>query len=113
MSVLEKHTFQGQSSYGAEFPEKAPSRAEKYVTPDNIRVSNNKFEGESTYLSNYVPGSAERTKPVERPPSNTGLGKGRFEGISSYNQEFQKGAENQRPEKIVRKNEISLSDSPF
>ena len=58
---------------------------EKFVQPGNLKVSDDRFQGESTYHSNYIPGKTERTKPVERPPSQTGLGKGKFEGVSSYN----------------------------
>ena len=68
-----------------------PVRAERAPMVKNQVMPEGRFDGDSTYHSNYVPGQVQKS-PQFRPQGQLQVG-GNFEGASSYGADYaNKGA---------------------
>ena len=87
------------SSYGAEYLNKGtPSRAEKVPLPRNQVIPEGKFQGDSSYHDNYIPGKSEKQQQF-RPRGELKIG-GSFEGNSSYGADYANRGIAQRAERV-------------
>ena len=80
--------FEGNSSYVSDFEGRGKAeRAEKMILPKNFVMPEGKFEGDSSYASNYIPSKSEKLKKYV-PQHELKVGGGYFEGASSYGADY-------------------------
>ena len=60
-------SFEGASSYGADYSSKGPgTRAEKLPLPKNYVMPEGKFDGDTEYHQTFIPGHHDKTQPFKR-----------------------------------------------
>ena len=103
---LSHDPFIGNSSYTADYLSKGvPVKSERVPQPQNKILPEGKFEGDSTYHNNYVPGKGEKGEKF-KPQENLKIG-GAFEGLSSYNYDYLNKGAPMRAEKVpLPQNEV-------
>lgn len=87
--ILPQDNYPIQSSYSGDYQNNANSRArpDKITYPQNEVLPKGKFEGNSSYLQDYVQSQGERGELMRR-EGELRVGGARFEGNSSYANDY-------------------------